>query len=304
MSARIFISCGQRPGPEKEFCERIKPILEAKGFQVYISIEVMSILDLNRGIISALKNSDYYLFVNFPREEVSIGSDNWRRGSLYTNQELAIAIASGFENCLFINHKDAKKEGIHEYLVSNVADFDSVDDLISKTESSIATAGWQPNFSRHLTLDGLRWGPVVEFSDHTGDRTIRVLHGDIKNLRSDSCAYGVVARLKTIAASWHSAQPSADQSLLKASGFTGFEHVIFPNDRVSFDLAALTVGTEPAAFLNSGMDVHPRNPICNKGAYTLLYEIASSGYPTLRFEIDLSVVDAFNEPPVPTFRVI
>ena len=304
MSARIFISCGQRPGPEKEFCEKIKLILEAKGFEVYIALEIMSILDLNNGIISALKNSDYYLFVNFPREIVRIGCKKWRRGSLYSNQELAIAIASGFDNCLFINHKDATEEGIHKYLVSNAPNFDTVDDLISKVESSMEKARWRPSFSRHLTLERLQWKQNVLFGDHTGSREIHILYGDIKNHRSDSCAYGVVARLKTIKQRDGLAEPSPDRSLLKATGFTGFEHVIFPNDHVSFDLVGLAVNGPPAAFLNSGMDIRPRTPICRDGLHTLLYEIASSAYPTLRFEIDLNVVGGCNELTTPAFRIL
>src|SRR5437660_794267 len=98
MRSRVFLSCGQNPS-EKEVAGKIGALLRRRGFDVYIAIDVQTILEINTGIIRELKNSDCYLFVNFRRE--LIRDKYW--GSLFSNQELAIAYALGFERLLVIN---------------------------------------------------------------------------------------------------------------------------------------------------------------------------------------------------------
>jgi hypothetical protein len=98
MKSKVFVSCGQRPD-EIEVARKVGNLLEGRGFKVYIAIDVQTILEINTGIIRELKDSDCYLFVNFRREQ--IGGEH--RGSLFSNQELAIAYALGFERILVIN---------------------------------------------------------------------------------------------------------------------------------------------------------------------------------------------------------
>ena len=90
--SRVFLSCGQRR-EEKEIAGKIAELLENRGFDVYIAIDVQTILEINSGIICELKNSDCYLFVNFRRDPIP----NGHQGSLFSNQELAIAFSLGFE---------------------------------------------------------------------------------------------------------------------------------------------------------------------------------------------------------------
>jgi hypothetical protein len=92
MRSRIFVSCGQRPA-EKAAAKEISEMLETRGFYVYVAIDAQTILDINGGIIRELKSSDCYLFVNFCRDKI----DGGYRGSLFSNQELAIAYALDFD---------------------------------------------------------------------------------------------------------------------------------------------------------------------------------------------------------------
>jgi hypothetical protein len=300
MPAKIFVSCGQRPGPEKAFCDDLKAWLTGLGFEVYIAIKIQSILDLNREIIGGLKASDYYLFINFKREKVRGGWwKSWRRGSVYTNQELAIALGEGIDHCLFINQRGARKEGIHEYLVSNVSEFNDTKDLLAIVQQAVADAGWSPGYSRHLCLARLRWSNPLNYADHTGMRAVRVLHGDILNAKSTAAAYGVIARLVRHGTGAALA-PSADQSQLKASGFIGYEHTIFPKSEAPFDLLTLRVGVPGEVYLNSSMDLHPRNPIvAGPGLHRFEFEIVAQQFPKLRFTLELNVTDGLNPQPLP-----
>lgn len=95
--SKVFVSCGQESEHERGAAAAIKTSLEAAGFTVYVAINAQSIEDVNSGIIRSLKRADYYIFIDFRRDSV----DGGFRGSLFTNQELAIAMLLSFERVLF-----------------------------------------------------------------------------------------------------------------------------------------------------------------------------------------------------------
>lgn len=103
------MSCGQAAPDEKEFAQDLKKELESEkyNFQVFVAITENTIKDLDRELLDHLKISDYFLFINFRREIISNTHDKQcsYRGSLYTNQELAMACAVGFtsENMLIFS---------------------------------------------------------------------------------------------------------------------------------------------------------------------------------------------------------
>jgi hypothetical protein len=94
MPGKMFVSCGQKIEEEIRTAGAIEDWLTDEGFRPYVAIQAQTILDLNGEIIRELKQSDFYLFINFRRE--SLGDESFR-GSLLTNQELAIAYSLGFE---------------------------------------------------------------------------------------------------------------------------------------------------------------------------------------------------------------
>jgi hypothetical protein len=87
MPAKVFISCGQRIGPEREAAQNIKEWFDSQGYVGYVATEVQTLPELNQNIIQELKTSDYYLFLNFKRERL-LARRFPRRGSVYTQQEL------------------------------------------------------------------------------------------------------------------------------------------------------------------------------------------------------------------------
>ncbi len=113
MKGKVFVSCGQHSQKERQVAREISDLLVARGFSVYLAIDVQTILEINTGIIGELKDSDFYLFVNFRRERIG-----WAkfRGSLFSNQELAIAYAFGFEKLLVINQRGVMSEGMLRYM--------------------------------------------------------------------------------------------------------------------------------------------------------------------------------------------
>src|ERR1700730_17327263 len=136
--AKVFISCGQSTTDETEAARDVKAWFKTKGFDPYVAREVNNIPDLNRQIIEEIKSSDYFVFINFAR------------GSVYTNQELAVAASLGFgDRWILFHQRGAKKEGIFSFMVCN-GEFDTYADIVSIIEKSVYSEGWHNSSSRHL----------------------------------------------------------------------------------------------------------------------------------------------------------
>lgn len=310
----MFLSCGQRP-EELEVARKIAALLEQRGFDVYIAINVQTILEINADIVRELKNSDCYLFVNFCREQISDEPSGRYRGSLFSNQELAIAYALDFKRILVVNQKGVRQEGIARYLGVNTEEFFTFDDCCPVVERVLNLSGWKPDYSRRLRAANLRFSEDVIRYRNLGGRFLigRFLYIDIVNDRPDIAALVTTARCSEFARAGQIPKPSPIRSPLKATAFPGFSHTIFPKSYEAFDL--LCVGTydkaeanflapaasgaivgsqvingAPSVFLNTALDsdVIPQLPI-TPGVWKLHYEFFAIEFPVLSIWIELTL---------------
>ena len=236
MKSRVFVSCGQHDAGEREVAKKVGELLVARGFDPYIAIDVQTILEINTGIIRELKNSDCYLLINFRREKID--EKEKYRGSLFSNQELAIAHSLNFERILVINQSEVLQEGMLRYIGNNTEIFEDSNDCCATVERALDRAGWTNNYSRRLVADQLR------FSDNQiryGNLIGQFLYLDIRNHRPDIAALEATARLSEFGPTGQDMQPSKIRSPLKATGRPGYRHTIFPRSHEAFDL--LCVGT-------------------------------------------------------------
>lgn len=300
MPGRVFISCGQASDAEKIVARELSKWFRDRGFSPYVATQVQSIPDLNSGLIGELKRSDFYLFINFRREKLaSRRSRNVYRGSLYTNQELAIAYALGFEHMLFLNQESAERGGMFGTIVSNSPEFDTVDEVLPLVERVVAQARWDPAFSRQLIATGLRWTKrAVTYSDHVAweglqarERQARILVGCFRNPRLDISAHDVAMRLKTIEDEAGSRTDSSDGTPLKVSGqYQSYSQIIWPEGAGEFDLLAVDAANPTRVFLNSKQDLDPRRPVvAAPGNYQLVYELVAVGFPKSELTVQLTV---------------
>jgi len=317
MKSKVFVSCGQANDAEREVARNIGKMLEGRGFQVYIAVDVQTIHDINGGIIRELKDSDCYLFVNFRRDKINRKSGGQYRGSLFSNQELAIAYALGFKNLLVINERGLLLEGILRYMGINTETFDGPHDCCAVVQKVLDRSGWRADYSRRLRADDLRFATeLIRYDNLVG----RFLYVDIQNHRPDIAALEATARLAEFGPTGQALRPSTIRSPLKATAFRGFSHTIFPKSHEAFDL--LCVGTyakqelnflappasgafitppvvvhqERDVFLNTALDVDapPRLPI-TPGVWRLRYEFFAIDFPVLSVLVELTVL-ADNEP--------
>lgn len=287
MAGRVFISCGQATDEEKATARLIADMMRSEGFDPYVATQIQTILDLNCEIIRELKQSDYYFLINFRRERIA--DSNEYRGSLFAHQEFAAAFVLGFEKMLFLSQTGVRNEGMLRFIVSNTPTFENHSDALTAAGNAVRSAGWVPSYSRNLRAQGLRWGPLVRYRDHTGQRPVQVLYVDIVNGRPDLGAMETVARLDTIV-DRGVARVSPDRSHLKATGYPGFAQTIFPRSHGAFDLLALAADRPHIVTLNSALDVSPRSAILSApGEFLLEYEVLAKGFPVLRFGVHLRV---------------
>ena len=117
MKAQIFLSCGQSDqGRERLIAEAIKQrINEGElGFECWAACEEQDLDSLRDVVFKRLEEADYFIFVDFKREELKDrkaedGSPIFR-GSLFANQELAVASYIGLADRVLL----LQEEGVEE----------------------------------------------------------------------------------------------------------------------------------------------------------------------------------------------
>lgn len=292
MRSRVFISCGQASTEEVSIAERVAQRLKDRGFDPYVAKVVQNAFEINSSIVNELKNSDCYLFVNFRRERI----DDGYRGSLFSNQEFAIAYAFGFNTMIVVNQEGVKQEGMLRYIGCNTNGFANYDDCLAAVERALDLSEWDPGFSRRLFAENVQF-ENYSYMHFTGERMVgRFLSLDIANRRSDMAALETSGRLvgfrRPGETDWRP-RSLYHRSLLKASGRAAFSHTVFPRSSETFNLIFIgsligNTGSAEGAYLVSAIDLvpNPQRPL-DPGEWELLYQFYAIGFPPLCVEVFL-----------------
>lgn len=173
LKARVFISCGQKKTvddltevskenvnlmtPELEVAKQISHELAELGFEPYIALEQQELEGVKEAIFRRLRNSEYFLFIDFQREKVqkfgTLGVwDGEYRGSLFSHQELAIATFQGLEVLAFQEESVKKDDGILKYIQANCKTFSDRKELPSLVASEVRKK-WNPNWRNELRFE-------------------------------------------------------------------------------------------------------------------------------------------------------
>jgi hypothetical protein len=289
--SKVFISCGQANRQEIKIASKIGGLLRSRGFHSYIAKKVLTVFEINSGIIRELKDSDCYLFVNFRRERIGPGEF---RGSLFSNQEFAIAYALGFERLLVINQKGVKPEGMLAYIGCNTDGFDKPNGCLKAVKKALEESNWKPDYSRRLIAGKPSFSDLVLYSDGLTQVKGRILYLDILNHRPDMAALETTARLKNLRqAKTKTWMASEIRSPLKATRGRGYSHTIFPSSSEAFDLLCIGESSDAAgqtkAFLNCALDLLPKPCVpITSGVWELEYEFYAIGFPVLRVMVEVT----------------
>jgi hypothetical protein len=131
MNAQIFLSCGQNPEyDEPRFVQLIKNKVISLGFEEpYVAVHRQSSRSIRENVFKQLQESDYFIWIDFKREEYKDRHGNvMSRGSLFTNQELALASFLEMEIMLF-QEEGVRRDGMLSAIQGNATSFSDRNEL-------------------------------------------------------------------------------------------------------------------------------------------------------------------------------
>jgi len=147
-NARVFISCGQRKPREIAIGKAVEEYFRKRDFETYFAEIVHSPEALTENIFRFMRESEYFVFIDFKREQIN---SNDYRGSLFVNQEAAIAIFLRL-NGLGFYEKGVKREGILDYHIYNSFPFEDGTEIIGILSEE--TKHWDKNSVNEIKIMG------------------------------------------------------------------------------------------------------------------------------------------------------
>ncbi|MEK6645478.1 MAG: hypothetical protein AABY84_02230 [Candidatus Firestonebacteria bacterium] len=295
MSAKVFISCGQKNSDEISIAGEIKSWLEKQGFMAYVAKETHSFEDTKKSIIFELENSNYYLFIDFKRERIcESGNEIKYRGSLFSHQELALASYVGFGNTIFIQEKDVEQNGFLGYILSNPVVFNNKAEVLSLVENEVKEHNWDKNYSRHLIPESIcKNGPFI-YNDQQGQgqNSEYIWSCRIQNKNTNRDARNVKAILSGIKnPKDNNVKPFIDGKYLKWAGhYMCFEQTIPRLNSRRLDLFSIYDNRLFKIYLHDDSD-ESRTPVNdgNSGDVYLEYSVYAQDFPVLRFVLKVKL---------------
>jgi hypothetical protein len=302
--AKVFVSCGQsKQTDEIEVARRVADRLHGLGYEAYAAVEEQTLKGLKENIFRQLETSEYFIFIDFKRERLVIEGHDLHRGSVFCQQELAIASFLGLDaDIIALQEKGVKPEdGIIRFLQANVISFSDRDTLHNVIADLTKQRGWNPAYKRALCLSR----DEHEFTDaylqdvfeETGRRIIyRYFHIRVDNLSSRQPALNCYAYLERIRDVSKSLDIHQKQVELKWEGWQSPNATITPNGSRGFD-GFLVPHSEPFRLVfNVIADSERFFPrIQGPGEYEITYSVLSETFPLARATFFVRVGEKLDE---------
>ena len=281
---KIFISCGQRDDSrEVKVAKKIVNALEKLGYDTFLAKEVQNLGALTGVIYKELELAEYFLFIDFKREEVLNTEDGSRknRGSLFSHQELAIASYLEKE-CLVFREQNMALEGIQQFIISNPLEFSSDSELLNKVSEEVK-ARWQTGWKNSIEI--VMADPIYQDAYHLGiKKNTRWYHVAVKNNHHSKHAKNCYAYIADIHCG-----PTPHQKLRNAEvHWAGYETpamTILPKDKREIDVFWFHLDSESKhLYFNSFAtstyyQPWPIDPKTTTGYYSFRIRVVSDNFP-------------------------
>jgi hypothetical protein len=288
--ARVFISCGQsKETDEAQVAREIAARLEKLGFDPYIAVAEQTLRGLKENVFEQLRNSEYFLFVDFKREQLA--GSQFHRGSLFSHQELAIASLLDIEVAAFQEQGVKPTDGLMQFMQTNALPFIDKNLLPNAVADIVHQRGWNPSWRNELVLEAPQF--VDNVAAYDSARPIgmgKCFHVNVRNrhrekLALNCCVYleSAIKRpdtnipLKTIEFKWAGTKlPSVGIAAGTTRLFDAFFILHAQPNNVLFQ-----VHTDSTEYI-------PRMPQ-DVGEYELSYLVTAENFPPARgrFILDL-----------------
>lgn len=242
LQARIFISCGQQKGTDEvEIAHKIVEKLEKMDFEPYLAVEEQTLKGMKENILRRLRESEYFIFVDFKRERLyrlkngSFEDSGNHRGSLFSHQELAIATFLEIP-VLSFREKDVKEEdGILKFIQANCIEFADRHLLPSAIADKVREQNWDANWRNELLLER----DDQDFQDVVGAREkpspTRFYYIKVRNFHHQKIAHDCIAYLESVKNVSTSCVKTFELVEFKWKGLTTSRVAIPPNSHRPLD---------------------------------------------------------------------
>jgi hypothetical protein len=201
LKSRVFISCGQSAeAGELQIARDIAKRLEALDFYPYVALSEQTLRGVKENIFARLSESEYFLFIDFKRDQLENGEC---RGSLFSHQELAIAAYLNKEVISFQEKGVRRLDGIIAFLQTNSIEFTARDQLPELVVQEVS-ARWQSNWRDQLQITrvaGQHSNARHLHPQFQQGRPVRYFHLEVVNDHHSKTAfncYGYLEQIKNI----------------------------------------------------------------------------------------------------------
>ncbi len=289
--ARVFISCGQaKDTDEPAIAEAIATKLTELGFDFYIAVLEQTLSGLKENIFRKLKESEYFLFVDFKREQLETNGSTVCRGSLFSHQELAIASFLDMEVLAFQESGVKPLDGILGILQANAIPFTDRSKLtelvVAKVQERIKNRSWEPRWKNVLTLER----EPTQFSDANRNAPGeprpfpgRFFHIDVCNRHRSKLAVNCYAYLEKAVNSETSKELPFKTVEYKWAGYTMPNATILPKQARRLDAFWIDHRNPTKLWFNAYVDSSEYIPtVEGDGKYELTYVVVAENFPIAR----------------------
>ncbi len=280
---------------EVELATAIAKVLEDMHFEPYVASQEHTLSGLKENIFSQLSTSEYFLFIDFAREQLCNGPEN--RGSLYSHQELAVASYLGLEVIAFQQRGVKPLDGMIGAMQLNPIIFDDPEKLPELVFEQVKKADWHADWKNALEITRT----VREFQDANiigapSPLVARFFHLKVKNLNIRNIALNCTAYLESMRKLPENISDPPRTTELKWAGYTQPTVAIMPRSHRDLD-AFYVLHNAPnilrfSCFSDSS---YYMMPILGHGRYQLDYVVISQNFPPARITVEVNIGNSIDD---------
>lgn len=281
LKAKVFISCGQKTDEEKKIGAELVSYFEKNGFEPFFAEGVHSYLGLTQSIYKNLRTSEYFVCINFEREDSEYGS-------LFVQQELAIASYQQLPLIAF--HKPGVKlGGVAKYLHVNSIEFNNFHDIMLALDPVRKT--WDPQSKNQfrLTYGNEHLNVAIQNQNNILSNWYHIIVENLSSLFTAKNCYAYIESIHDVKNKKKVFGENEYKNELVWAG-TGRVAVNIPY-KAKRDIDALYTihGTNQWIFQEPNTSTIYRYPQLADGHYKIVYAIHSDNLPEAKIELEVSL---------------
>lgn len=287
------MSCGQRKNTDEvTIAGEVERRLRLKGFDVYVAIQQSTLKGLKENIFEQLASSEYFLFIDFKREQLD-RSDCYR-GSLFCHQELAVAAYLRMPTLGFQEKGVLTDDGILQFVQANCTNFTDRHTLASVVADKVEQERWRSDWRNQLVLERMS-GQFVDAMRFPERKLARFFHLNVRNLNPHIHARNCYAFLDQVTelSSGKRLDPKCVE--FKWAGYVLPNATILPNAFRQIDGVFVFHETPSTPHFNLFADSSLYIPdFKGVGEYDLQYQVISDNFDTISMTCRLHLDDNLN----------